>query len=286
MAPPAESTPVAWQPPSNSLLWQDGLWRSATVSPVSYPDVANEVCFQVEDGSYWFRHRMDCLLATFGHFPPAGTIYDIGGGNGFVALALQTAGREVALLEPGSGARNALRRGVRHVIQATLEDACFRGHSLPAAGAFDVIEHIADDAAFLRNIREQLIPGGRFYCTVPAAASLWSEADLQAGHYRRYSRRTLGATLAQAGFTVEFASYFFAWLTLPIAVLRALPSRLGLRNQAFAGNPAAIPAEHRLPTRFTGLVSRAQAWELDRLRTRRPLPFGTSLLCVARANDS
>ena len=274
-----------WRPPSDHLHLRDGLWCAESVSPVSYPERGNESCFQVEDDSYWFRHRMNCLLAAVRQFPPAGTLYDIGGGNGFVALGLQADGLEVALLEPGVGARNALRRGVRKVICATLADARFKPHSLPAAGAFDVVEHIADDTVFLRDIREQLVPGGRFYCTVPAHPALWSGEDVHAGHFRRYTRPTLCAALAAAGFTVEFVSYFFAWLTLPLALFRTLPSRLHLASRTRVGSPAAIRADHQLPSLLTGPVNQAHAWELARFRALRPLPFGTSLLCVARADN-
>lgn len=283
LSPPG---PGAWHPPSSQLEWHDGLWRARTATPISYPDEGNESCFQVEDTSYWFQHRLNCLRAVIDHFPPDGMLLDIGGGNGFVAAALQDTGMKVALIEPGGGARNALRRGVRHVIQATLEDACFHPHSWPAAGAFDVVEHIADDVAFLCAVRQQLVPGGRFYCTVPAFPALWSEEDVHAGHFRRYDRRMLTTALQTAGFTVEFTTYFFTWLTAPVYLFRALPSQLRLKDKAAVGTPAALQADHRLPALLSGLVAQTHAWELARVRTLRPLPFGTSLLCVARANRS
>jgi SAM-dependent methyltransferase len=253
------------------------------MTAVSYPDAGNAACYQIEDTSFWFGHRMDCLRTLIEKFPPFGPLYDIGGGNGFVAAALQAAGREVVLLEPGEGAHNALRRGVRRVIQSTMEDAGFTPHSLPAAGAFDVVEHIADEGAFLRGIRKQLVPDGRFYCTVPAFPSLWSAEDDHAGHFRRYTRRSLCAALEAGGFTVEFASYFFTWLTLPVFAFRALPSLL---HVARAGHPASLRSNHRLPGGLGGWVGHIQMWELERLRALRQLPFGTSLLCVARANRS
>jgi len=40
-----------------------------------------------------------------------------------------------------------------------------------------------------------------------------------------------------------------------------------------------------LPSLLTGPVNQAHAWELARFRALRPLPFGTSLLCVARADN-
>ncbi|MDX2120273.1 MAG: hypothetical protein SF070_04305, partial [Gemmatimonadota bacterium] len=164
--------------------------------------------------------------------------------------------------------------------------AAFRPRSLPAAGAFDVVEHIADDATFLRRLHGQLVPGGRFYCTVPACPALWSAEDAQAGHYRRYSRAGLAAVLRQAGFTVEYLTGFFLWLTLPVGLFRALPTRLHLVNPASAGGAAAMQADHRLPALLAGVAARCHAWELGCLQARRPIPFGTSLLCVARANVS
>jgi len=281
-----QQTPNNWKPPSADLELREGLWQARQVTAVSYPEEGNEVCFQVEDASYWFQHRLGCIRTILGQFPPAGTLYDIGGGNGYVAAALQADGTDVALIEPGPGARNALRRGVRNVIHATLEDARLQPNSLPAAGAFDVVEHIPDAGAFLRGIRAVLAPGGRFYCTVPACPTLWSEEDVRAGHFQRYTRATLVRTLQEAGFTVEFVTYFFTWLTLPVLLFRVLPSRLGLTNRAKLGTVETMRSDHRVPRLLSGLVARAHARELRLLGKRCPLSFGTSLLCVARLNPA
>src|SRR5215472_4657968 len=97
----------------NLKLSPDGTWVSDKVSCVSYPEAGNEICFQLEEDSFWFRHRNACLGTVVQRYPPGGTFLDIGGGNGYVALALQALGIEVALVEPGLvGARNAVRRGV------------------------------------------------------------------------------------------------------------------------------------------------------------------------------
>lgn len=283
-APAIASSDPAWCPPSDRLRLHQGIWVSTTQTPISYPEAGNDACFQVEDGSYWFRHRLECIAAVMRPFAPAGTFYDIGGGNGFVTRALQQRGVEAVLLEPGAGALNARTRGCQRVIQSTLADAGFAPSSLPAAGAFDVLEHLADDLGFLRSLRASLQPGGRFYCTVPALSALWSAEDDYAGHFRRYSRRSLCAVLHQAGFQVEFVSYFFAWLVLPVFTLRALPTRLGVKNRARVGTLESMRAEHHLPSALGPVVGRCEEWELARLHARRPLGWGTSLLCVARAN--
>ncbi len=272
-----------WQPPSVVLQKRDGLWTPRAVSVVSYPEEGNDVCFQVEDGSYWFAHRNECILAAINRFPFSGTFYDIGGGNGFVDLGLQNAGLEVVLIEPGNGARNAVKRGVKNVIRAALGDALIRPHSLDAAGAFDVVEHIKDDVGFLTSIRQLLQPGGRFFCTVPATHALWSDEDIHAGHYRRYSGSSLSETMRQAGFQVEFVTRFFAWLTLPVLLLRALPYRIRGCRAALRGRVEDVKADHRLPGSIAGVVRLFHAGELTHLRRANRIRFGTSLLCVARA---
>jgi len=199
-----------------------------------------------------------------------------------VALAMQRVGLDVVLVEPGSGARNGLKRGLMQVVRAALGDAEFIPHSLPAAGAFDVVEHIQDDAGFLNSVHALLIPGGRLYCTVPAHPLLWSDEDASAGHYRRYTSASLAAVMQRAGFKVEFLSYFFAWLFPPILLLRSAPYRLGLRRCRTKTAPTLAHANHRVPSCLSGLVHRFHEWELKRLRCRKGLPFGSSLLCVAQ----
>ena len=274
-----------WCPPSTTLEQRNGLWCPQAVSAVSYPAQGNDVCFQVEDSSYWFAHRNACIQAVVNRFPPGGMFYDIGGGNGFVSLGLQRAGIDVALLEPGNGARNAVSRGVQHVIWAALEDVGFQLGTLPAVGAFDVVEHIEDDLKFLMSIRSHLRPGGRFYCTVPAGTAFWSDEDIHAGHFRRYSRDSLVAVLHRAGLEVEFVSYFFAWLTPLVLLLRAVPFRIrGSRADAM-GDVRAVRNDHSLPACLRKPVKVFHAEELSRLQRLCPIPFGTSLLCVARVPE-
>jgi hypothetical protein len=110
----------------NLDLDADGLWWPRSRSRVDYPDEGNAFCFQVEDQSFWFQHRNRCILAAVARFPPAGAVFDIGGGNGFVARALVEAGHPAVVVEPGAvGARNAQARGLAPVICSTLDDAEF-----------------------------------------------------------------------------------------------------------------------------------------------------------------
>src|SRR5208282_2037948 len=101
----------------------DGVWRGRGIEPVSYPAAGNSDCFALEDSSFWFAHRNACLMALLRQFPTIGPFFDIGGGNGFVAAALQSeGGLPVVLVEPGSdGIRHAQARGLHNVVHATLK---------------------------------------------------------------------------------------------------------------------------------------------------------------------
>jgi SAM-dependent methyltransferase len=267
---------------TNLDLGEDGIWHSQSRSPVSYPQTGNDACFELEDTSFWFAHRNRCIVELLNRLPPAGLFLDVGGGNGCVSRAVQDADWPVALLEPGpEGARNARRRGINTVISSTFEDAGFVEGSISAAGAFDVLEHIADDSAFLGLLATSLKSGGRLYLTVPALASLWSDEDDRAGHFRRYTCRQLGSVIEKAGFRLDYLTYFFTLLPLPIFLLRSLPHRLG-RHRSSAQTTQRNREEHRALRGSRSLALQAvMDWELANIRLGRRMAIGSSCLVVA-----
>jgi SAM-dependent methyltransferase len=263
----------------------DGVWCCPSRSPISYPEWGNEACFQVEESSFWFRHRNACILEAVRQFPPPGPLFDVGGGNGFVAKSMQDAGFEVVLVEPGAvGAANARRRGIQYVVRATLEDAAFLPDSLPAISLFDVVEHMEDDHRFLEMIRSHLSANGRVYLTVPAYQALWSREDVVAGHFRRYSGRAIRELLTGAGLAVEFLTGFFQFLPPAIVALRVIPFRLGL---AISSEPdeagSRFRRQHEVKSRWIGgPLNWLQQREVTRIQRRRQVRFGASWLVVAR----
>jgi hypothetical protein len=266
----------------NLTLGPEGWWVSATVSDVSYPEEGNALCFMVEESSFWFVHRNQCILEVMKLFPPEGTLFDVGGGNGCVARAIQEFGLEVVLVEPGlDGVRNAVRRGIRQVVRSTLEESGILPESLPAVSLFDVAEHIRDDCDFLTRTGRLMIPGGRVYITVPAYQWLWSDEDILAGHFRRYTLRRLRSVLEKAGFAIDFSSYIFSFLPLPILLRRVLPYRLHLGSKE--ASEQGVRSDHEIshPT-ARKILQALTRWELARLVKQQPLAFGGSCLAVAR----
>lgn len=266
----------------NLELSRNGWWSSPHLSEVSYPDDGNALCFLVEESSFWFAHRNRCILEALRLFPPPGTFFDIGGGNGCVARAIQETGQEVVLVEPGlAGVRNACNRGIRQVVRATLEDAGVLPGTLPAVGLFDVVEHISDDCGFMSGINRLLIPGGRVYLTVPAFQWLWSSEDMLAGHVRRYTVPALRWLLENTGYTVDLATYFFGFLPLPILLRRVFPYRLGIAAKALAED--SVRSDHELGNPLAcRMLQMLTSRELSRIAARRPVRMGGSCLVVAR----
>jgi len=265
---------------SNLTLHESGLWVSCQSSVVSYPALGNQLSYDLEERSFWFKHRNNCIITILRAFPPQGTMFDVGGGNGFVAASLQQAGFAVALVEPGwHGARNAQTRGVNPVICSTLADAGFQSASLPAIGLFDVLEHIPDDTDFLHSVQRVLTAQGKLYLTVPAYQFLWSVEDDYAQHYRRYTLSALSVQLRSAGFIVDFATYIFALLPLPIFLFRTLPTKWKRRT---AVHLATEHAEHAEPSSALGRFFRKMLTvELTRINNKQRIPCGGSCLVVA-----
>lgn len=224
---------------------------------------------------------MHCRCDTV--VPPHGTIFDVGGGNGFVSLALHSAGMKSILVEPGiQGVINARARGLNPVVCSTLENAGFRDGIISAIGLFDVVEHIENDNEFLATIRKLLMPDGLLYLTCPAYKTLWSVVDDFAGHYRRYTISLLTEKLTRNGFDIEYATYIFSFLPFPTLILRSIPSRLKLIKSYD------IEQEKKAHIKPGGLLGSAfeiilevELWALNR---KLSIPFGGSCLVVARAS--
>jgi SAM-dependent methyltransferase len=256
-----------------------GIWFARQNAAVSFPSGGHALCLALEDRSFWFRHRNRCVVSVVRRFPPDGVLVDIGGGNGYVAKGLSDAGIACVLVEPGiDGALAAHARGIDPVICARLEDLALPAASIAAAGMFDVLEHIEDEAAALHQIHGLLKPGGRMFLTVPAYQFLTSDEDRAAGHYRRYTLRGLRTRLEAARFEIAYASYLFSPLPPLLFCLRTVPSQLGI---CCGMDPERATAEHAPGGRAERAMNRLLTMEYRRIEEGRTLPFGGSCLCVA-----
>jgi hypothetical protein len=93
------------------LIEKNGIFYSKEQGKVSYRESGNESCFQIEENSFWFRHRNNCIVGSVMEYCTNSTFFDVGGGNGFVAKGLEDKGISKVLIEPGiQGCINAKKR--------------------------------------------------------------------------------------------------------------------------------------------------------------------------------
>lgn len=146
--------------------------------------------------------------------PAAGRILDFGAGSGQFAVPLSQLGFDVTALEPDHRLRSRIgSQGVRAV--AGPDEVA--NASIDYIYTLNVLEHIPDDVAALRQLRAKLKPGGTLLIYVPAFPVLYTSMDAKVGHVRRYTRQTLTAAVVSAGFTIDDVGYvdslgFFAAL--------------------------------------------------------------------------
>ena len=80
----------------------------------------------------------------------------------------------------------------------------------------NALEHIQDDRQALHGMASSLSPGGAIVLLVPAFPALYGPIDRNLGHYRRYSRSSIGRLADATGLRIRKAHYmntlgFFGW---------------------------------------------------------------------------
>lgn len=263
---------------SKNLEFRDGIWYSKTKRPISYPIQGNNECFIIEDNSFWFIHRNNILKEVIKKFSFGKLFFDIGGGNGAVTKALINESFEVYLVEPGNdGILNARKRGIGNLINANFEDAMFLNESIDNIGLFDVIEHLESDHVFLKKMWFVISPKGRIFITVPAYSFLWSNADETAGHFRRYTKKSLTELMNESGYKILYSTYFFSFLMPIIFFFKTLPNLVIKRK-----NENKIETDHFVKQTFVrNILNKLCLIELNIIKSFKKIYFGSSYLIVA-----
>lgn len=202
-----------------------------------------------------------------------GRILDIGCGDGLFFDRLAEFGEvegveaDSSLVDPQGPHRSRI-----HVRNFDADFRPDRGYGLIVM--LDVLEHMPDPLGAMRHALELLDDDGTLLITVPAFRLLWTAHDDWNHHYTRYTKGSFATLALQVGLNVRESRYFFHW---------TFPVKLAVRmKEAILGKPERpedVPAS--LVNRGLYALSRLE----QRMLSRVPMPFGSSLLIVAGKNS-
>jgi len=204
------------------------------------------------------------------------TILDVGCGTGANLEMLSQFGKAEGVDVSEEALEFCRARGLAQVKQGAAEALPYKSGSFDLVTGLDVVEHLDDDVAGLKEMRRVLRPDGKAVLFVPAFMFLWGVQDDISNHRRRYTMTGLKEAVTKAGFEVERASYVNLSFFAPIFFGRLLMRVTGLRPAS--ENNITIGALNGVLGKLFG----AERFLLRRLK----FPFGVSIICVARPVSS
>lgn len=234
------------------------------------------IMYQVEENHWWFVGRRRILSSFIRRIlrnePARPRILDIGCGTGANLEMLSEFGDAEGVDVSSEALMFCRDRGLKDVKQGQAEHLPYEDESFQLVTGLDVVEHLDDDLAGLREMYRVLRPGGKALLFVPAFMFLWGVQDDISNHRRRYTLSELRDVVSRAGFQIDRSTYANITFFLPILAGRVLMRLTGFK-------PA---SENNLTLNFlNGLLGRVLGAEAGLLRYIN-FPFGVSAICVAR----
>ncbi len=236
------------------------------------------ILYQVEDTHWWYvgrRRIIQSLVEKISTKLKTQRILDVGCGTGANLKMLAAYGKAEGVDISPQAVDFCHERGLNSVKLGAIEQLPYESDSFELVTALDVIEHLDDDIAGLREMRRVLRRDGRILVFVPAFMFLWGVQDDVSNHRRRYTLPSLLKAVEEAGFRVEWSSYANISFFLPVLVVRSVMRWLGLRADTEYGINISL---------MNGPFSALFAAERLVFKHGR-LPFGVSAVCIARRVD-
>ena len=236
---------------------------------------------EVEGSHWWFVGRRAILesflrsICSRLQTPDSRlSILDVGCGTGANLEMLAQFGTAEGVDVSDDALEFCRRKGLK-VQKGLAETLPYDDDSFDLTTALDVIEHLDDDIAGLKEMHRVTKPGGYSLIFVPAFMWLWGVQDDISNHRIRYTRKQIVERLKTAGYTVERATYANWTFFAPILAGRVLMRLTGIKPES--ENNVNISALNEI---FGKLFSAERFW-LNKF----DFPVGVSIVVVARKND-
>jgi SAM-dependent methyltransferase len=238
------------------------------------------IMYEVEGKHWWFVGRRKIISGFVAQIcreigKPHPRILDVGCGTGANIQLLSEFGVAEGVDVSSEALDFCRARGLSRVRQGAAEALPYEDASFDLVTGLDVVEHLDDDVAGLKEMRRVLRPRGRALLFVPAFMFLWGVQDDISHHRRRYTLSDLERRVAEAGLTLERATYANITFFLPILIGRMIMRLTGLKPAS--ENNITIGALNGL----LGWILGAESWWLRRMN----FPFGVSIVCVAERTE-
>jgi SAM-dependent methyltransferase len=232
---------------------------------------------RAEERHWWYRGRRIVLERVIAQLrlPARARILDAGCGSGRNMIDLARHGTVTGIELSETSVTLARERNSGEVVEGSVLEMPFAADSFELAASLDVIEHLQDDLAALRELRRVVAPGGALLVTVPAYQWLWSGHDEINHHHRRYTRSSLLKVARQAGWEPMRTTYFNS-LLLPAAIVLRVLDRFSSKTTE-SSLDLWVP-----PPAVNWLLERPLALEAALIGRGGHIPAGLSLLAVLR----
>jgi SAM-dependent methyltransferase len=231
----------------------------------------------VEDSHWWFVGRraiLESFLASISKSKIANQkskILDVGCGTGANLEMLKQFGDAEGVDVSDDALEFCKLKGLK-VHKGLAESLPFADESFDLVTALDVVEHLDDDVAGLKEMNRVLKSDGKTLIFVPAFMWLWGVQDDISNHRIRYTREQIVERLNAAGFTIERATYANITFFMPILLGRFLMKITGIKPES--ENNVNISALNGI---FGKIFSAEKYW-----LKKSNFPFGVSIVIVAK----
>jgi SAM-dependent methyltransferase len=238
------------------------------------------IMYRAEDCHWWYVGLRGMLRRVWDRFVPGGPIrmLDVGCGTGANLDFLRANASCFGIDFSTDAVRFCRGRGNSKTAAASATHLPFADDSFDVVVSCDVLCHrsIENKLQPLREMRRVLEPGGIVILNLPAYQWLHSSHDIHVQTDRRFTIGESDALLARAGFDRLFATY---WNSLLFPLI--LPTRLWRKARPLPASDLDGASGEGLSPIFSGVLRVERA-----LLRVAPMPFGLSLMCVARKTRS